>query len=65
MFFGWRAVKDVRNRLERREPLVRVAVPRLSDALSSILPLFPRVQEPAAICPSGFPSSGRFSLKNE
>ena len=21
--------------------------------------------EPAAICPSGFPSSGRFSLKNE
>ena len=29
------------------------------------LQLFPRVQEPAAIRPSGFPSFRRFSLKNE
>ena len=89
MFFGWRAVKVVRNRLEDGKmnsrgfsnPWDKDIYIHLPSAKTGIggkgcrsaslqthfpsLQLFPRVQEPAAIRPSGFPSFRRFSLKNE
>ncbi|MBR2945452.1 MAG: hypothetical protein IKC18_02105, partial [Bacteroidaceae bacterium] len=52
-----------RNRLEDGNRQPPPLVPVFADGI--ILSLsFPRVQEPAAIRPSGFPSSRRFSAIN-